>query len=78
MTLGGRLAAAITEAGVTRKELGHMLKSRGVVGVSYPAMKRYLDNEVEPTLGFIRESAGVLNVSPSWLGFGVGPMRVMS
>lgn len=45
-------------------------------GYSYPSINSYLqEGGATPTIEWVGEVARLLNVSPLWLAFGVGPMR---
>lgn len=60
-TIGGRIAAALAEKNMTRKEL--VEKS----GVRDRNIRRYINGENIPNLSKILEMAEALDVKPSWL-----------
>jgi hypothetical protein len=78
MTLGQRLQQALDLAGYRvlafRDVMKKKLKNTGVTGYTHPAIKRYLDDEAEPSLAFLRVAAEVLGVRYPWLVVGQGAM----
>ena len=70
-TIGERLAEAIglwDGGGIMAfvKALG------GIRGGTYPAVKRYVDGDTEPSLRFLDKAATVLGVDFGWLAVGAG------
>lgn len=75
-TLGDRLQEALTARGMSRRKFIARLSAAGAPGSSEPSVYRYLRNESEPSLAFIRAAAAELGASPAWLAFGDGPVGV--
>ena len=44
----------------------------GIRGGTYPAVKRYVDGETEPSLRFLDRAATILGVDFGWLAIGTG------
>jgi len=78
MTLGERLQTALDSAGwrvlAFRDEMKGRLQGTDVRGYTHPAIKRYLDDRAEPSLGFLRAAADVLGVRYPWLVVEQGAM----
>lgn len=68
-TLPSRLIEAREQAGHSRKELGRLSET------SDTAVRKVESGESCPTLATIERFAAVLEVTPCWLAFGVGPME---
>lgn len=75
MTLGERLRRGIESAGHSVRAFHREMEARGVSGSSYPNIHRYLADNSEPALGFLREAADLLGVRYEWLAVGQGPMK---
>lgn len=78
MTLGERLQTALEFGGwrvlAFRDEMKERLEGTDARGYTHPAIKRYLDDRAEPSLGFLRVAADVLGVRYPWLAVEQGAM----
>lgn len=77
-TLGGRLERALDDWGegimAFVEAMKDELEGTDVQGATYPAIKRYLDDEAVPSVRFLEAAARVLGVRPAWLVLGDGDM----
>jgi len=58
--------------GGSHRTFSKYLKEKGVLGASYRQLARYLSGESEPSLDWIQEACGALDVSADWLVLGKG------
>lgn len=65
-TMGGRLSRARDAAGLTVSELARRL------GVKNSTLQAWESDRSQPRANRLAMLAGVLNISPSWLLYGVG------
>jgi len=74
--VGDRLRDAIKWRGWSirrfQRELERVCKKREIRGCSYPTIHRYLKNENEPSVEFLRSAARLLQVREEWLITGIG------
>lgn len=68
--IGGRLEVALNAWGQGIMAFQEAMAETGIVGTTYPAIRRYLNNVVEPKVSFLVEAAEILGVSFLWLATG--------
>jgi len=73
-TTGTRLRRAIEHSALSIRGFQETIDKRDVRGTSYAMIHRYLKDETEPPLGFIREASDILGVRVAWLATGQGEM----
>jgi transcriptional regulator with XRE-family HTH domain len=71
MTTGGRLKQALERSGKTKsgflKEIQERLGKDTREGVSWPALSRYLNDETNPSVAFLKAAADIVGVRAAWL-----------
>ncbi len=73
MSIGTRLRSALKARNVSIRALHKSLQGNGLPGTSYPALHRYLKDQVQPPADFVAAVVTVLRVRPEWLLLGSGP-----
>jgi hypothetical protein len=73
-TSGERLRGAIERKEISVREFHRKMKAKGIPGSSYPNIHRYLSDEVDAPLEFLRAAAEVLEVRAAFLALNDGAM----